>query len=1076
MPKISEQSVFQLVTGLFKDLLAKSQLMTTPKNVAANETSKEIQKSYFMRFLQFSSIVLAAATRIVKAQTGHLKAKLHSASKQKDAGKAKDKTNKDEQMKQQQEEVVNKYLRLSLLSVLPALLTALGSDKIISDKALVSSLVSCVWNFSKELNRLNEMLPNALKTDQQFVKKLAGELTSEIQVLETSHPYPPGMQVFRQTVHFPNADSIRLTFDPRCATISNADVVQIAYNRLSSSEEIVPNGTFYGPPKQSWPRSSMIVGSNSIIITMSARSQRGKGNIANRWGFRVIAQGVVTNVLPWLTDLAATTSGLLGRLCGSLIRGEPITRHDRDFYAYIYSPDMIAGTLESASGPANTRESKEANGEELSAANTRGENRTDRKHLDKLQCNGLLSAGLEDPSTIDNHVWSKDLWFDEALSPPRSISIESKENLQFLLDYIEAKDHTRPLIDLFEKQQGRLVVNPKFIQDWKRAVRAVQATMVKHGGITSLARQYCQHHTAITTTTASSSLTTGSEDNAITSSPSKKKTTTTTTTQKLSDNDLRILSERVQVIANAIKPLTLRWMGPAAQQLKHWNFWFSYEEVEFKTEAYKDRMTQHQKTQDTNLETSSGNNNNNNNNSNTESASKEQTKESDQKSNMPTTEAKGDEKTSVEEKKEEKPMFPTASFVLFEDEYGDPSKVGDLEQMCRLKRSPFYPYNIAKTVDRLYHDVYMKELAECLKQQKPPKDGHIQIAEYVTQICQRLLLFRSCHSTEPLFGSTAQTAPASTPPVATLSLNRASSAKERNAQGQLINSPLPEDDEWDDDMDLTRSMSDYIPQQQIQYNRSDKEAQNKVEESDTVKLGRSHSEAPEKRRASTPKQKEQKSKSPADMEVKAPPKSESGKDKEGSGQGSNKSLSERVQGLRNWIGTYQQWKSWQERSLFTVNEKQSPLESIVQLIETGLDPNDLISTARAQQLRGLHRQMGLKYLAQMLRESSLDVCRLQLIGVLSESLRNSGRSFDLPLVSKNRLANLFDGLGCCDARTRLSVQKRLGECIDVLTSLMSNDFKTEVSYLTRILALSDVFSLSFHESLHETIKEQKLLS
>ncbi|ETN97200.1 hypothetical protein RFI_40331, partial [Reticulomyxa filosa] len=68
--------------------------------------------------------------------------------------------------------------------------------------------------------------------------------------------------------------------------------------------------------------------------------------------------------------------------------------------------------------------------------------------------------------------------------------------------------------------------------------------------------------------------------------------------------------------------------------------------------------------------------------------------------------------------------------------------------------------------------------------------------------------------------------------------------------------------------------------------------------------------------------------------------------------------------------------SWQQRSL-AINEKQPPLESIVQLIETRLDSNHLIATARAQQLQGLHRQVGLKFLALLLRESISETCRLQ---------------------------------------------------------------------------------------------------
>ncbi|ETN98848.1 hypothetical protein RFI_38639, partial [Reticulomyxa filosa] len=142
----------------------------------------------------------------------------------------------------------------------------------------------------------------------------------------------------------------------------------------------------------------------------------------------------------------------------------------------------------------------------------------------------------------------------KAINNKSGTSLELKANLSFLLDYIEGKPYTNALIEMFEKQQGRFMVNQKLMGEWKRAVRAVQAAMIKHGGIASLARQYCQQQTNASSHHTDEEHNVGIGGDKENWSPSFKRKTAI---EKLSSNDLRILSERVRVIANAIKPLAL---------------------------------------------------------------------------------------------------------------------------------------------------------------------------------------------------------------------------------------------------------------------------------------------------------------------------------------------------------------------------------------------------------------------------------------------------------------------------------------------------------------------------------------
>ena len=80
----------------------------------------------------------------------------------------------------------------------------------------------------------------------------------DAQVIETSHPYPSGTHILRQTIKFESCDAIILTFDPRCCTFGAADQLQIYYDETLS--DMVPNAQFYGRCYSgNWPENSIII-------------------------------------------------------------------------------------------------------------------------------------------------------------------------------------------------------------------------------------------------------------------------------------------------------------------------------------------------------------------------------------------------------------------------------------------------------------------------------------------------------------------------------------------------------------------------------------------------------------------------------------------------------------------------------------------------------------------------------------------------------------------------------------------------------------------------------------------------
>ena len=177
---------------------------------------------------------------------------------------------------------------------------------------------------------------------------------------------------------------------------------------------------------------------------------------------------------------------------------------------------------------------------------------------------------MEDPSVTSDSVINKQLCFDSALSPPRSATnVESKSNLDFLNGFINGKEFTKPLEELFlslksgaKMQEVLLMRNAK--ESYQRSIRAVQAAMLKHGGIATMARQYCEHQT-------------NNDDERL-----KK---------KVAQSDLNIIKERLKMIHEKIKPL-INWMSFMHQTAKNWTYWFIEDDVQSKIDTFKANATE----------------------------------------------------------------------------------------------------------------------------------------------------------------------------------------------------------------------------------------------------------------------------------------------------------------------------------------------------------------------------------------------------------------------------------------------------------------------------------------------------
>ena len=117
-------------------------------------------------------------------------------------------------------------------------------------------------------------------------------------------------------------------------------------------------------------------------------------------------------------------------------------------------------------------------------------------------------------------------------------------------------------------------------------------------------------------------------------------------------------------------------------------------------------------------------------------------------------------------------------------------------------------------------------------------------------------------------------------------------------------------------------------------------------------------------------------------------------------------LDSRVRTLRNWIGNYRKMKQWQNNKLNNLLSSStnmsitnsgnvnndiilnnirsiSPLDTILKIIKDVSNPQQLLECAKKQELRGLHRNLGLKYLNDILSSTKYSLIKVNLISVLS---------------------------------------------------------------------------------------------
>eukprot|EP01119_Soliformovum_irregulare_P010328 TRINITY_DN2538_c2_g1_i2.p1 TRINITY_DN2538_c2_g1~~TRINITY_DN2538_c2_g1_i2.p1 ORF type:complete len:2760 (-),score=753.14 TRINITY_DN2538_c2_g1_i2:11-8005(-) len=114
-----------------------------------------------------------------------------------------------------------------------------------------------------------------------FVRQSCYSVLKKAVTEESPHPYPPGVRV-TSTVHIPDAESLMVTFDPRCHTEPNVDTLMFSKLYVGGDEL----GVFSGEFKQQSP---FIIPGNRFIWSFISESTS-----PGLWGFRF----TVTPIFP----------------------------------------------------------------------------------------------------------------------------------------------------------------------------------------------------------------------------------------------------------------------------------------------------------------------------------------------------------------------------------------------------------------------------------------------------------------------------------------------------------------------------------------------------------------------------------------------------------------------------------------------------------------------------------------------------------------------------------------------------------------------------------------------------------
>ena len=435
----------RLLLILLMDLIAKSGLLSTDSSASATASNLKplipptssaaasrvpIPPSvYLQHLLEFAQVVLRSCDELVSTLAAHVSAVTDSPPPPLP--------------------LLTEQLKNSILLLITPLLTALSSQYLLASTTHVQTVLPLITSLLVHIDSFNALFPSHVASDSTYSLQLAGEVTRS-HLIESPHPYPSGPRMVEQTVTIPGATSIAWTFDPRSASHNGSDALRYYYDREMKYGMAV--GPFFGNERDSsssWPRTTIITPGNTATVCFSAKSPPkrdsdrggsggggGSGNAGRggrgdeqRWGFRMIARGVIIRSLPWLLDLENQIAALAGRMVSVMIGGVRRDAREMRLKPYLSLPLLNSG-LEAASPTATAA--------------------------------GRLTAA----------------------------SLPSDEVTAFLVSFVEGGELATALLTEMERHSvsfpGKQVVRrlPTDVRTaWDRSLRSLMAAMIKHTGL-----------------------------------------------------------------------------------------------------------------------------------------------------------------------------------------------------------------------------------------------------------------------------------------------------------------------------------------------------------------------------------------------------------------------------------------------------------------------------------------------------------------------------------------------------------------------------------------------------------------
>jgi hypothetical protein len=124
-------------------------------------------------------------------------------------------------------------------------------------------------------------------------------------------------------------------------------------------------------------------------------------------------------------------------------------------------------------------------------------------------------------------------------------------------------------------------------------------------------------------------------------------------------------------------------------------------------------------------------------------------------------------------------------------------------------------------------------------------------------------------------------------------------------------------------------------------------------------------------------------------------------------------------------------------------------------VKENFDPSSLVSTAHIHHYRGVHRQHALEWLATMLKCVTLEVGRVNLVGLMTTSLAitNNGHAAT-PVGGNHKSVSLFAGMQLASASTKLGVSSKYESMLSSLLSLLACPTRTPIYASSNALSLT----------------------